>query len=115
MMNRSRDILTTRPRLQTADEGILAPFTGFLIIRKSFLQTRAGSAEIMGIPTHDLFSMVKNDFKAEHLLNEDVHYTEAGYNHDPEKAKNVIWGGCRSVGIRKALREQEKQGGKTKP
>ena len=38
------------------------------------------AAEIMTtneIPTHDLFSMVKNDFKAEHLKKANVHYTPA--------------------------------------
>lgn len=38
------------------------------------------AAEIMTtneIPTHDLFSMVKNDFKAEHLKKTNVHYTPA--------------------------------------
>jgi len=40
------------------------------------------AAEIMtasDIPTHDLFSIVKNDFKAEHLRKADVHYTDSGY------------------------------------
>ncbi len=39
------------------------------------------AAEIMearGIPTHDLFSLVKNDLKPEHLRKADVHYTDLG-------------------------------------
>ena len=39
------------------------------------------AAEIMkanDIPTHDLFSVVKNDLKPEHLKKADVHYTKLG-------------------------------------
>jgi acyl-CoA thioesterase-1 len=39
------------------------------------------AAEIMearGIPTHDLYALVKNDLKPEHLRKADVHYTNLG-------------------------------------